>query len=73
MLPNIALVEKLCMECERRWMSSPTFHLPPTRQSETIPRWLIAAVRGPTIPDGPRAERQGRSRAFRCGQEPRSL
>src|SRR5467141_2943309 len=54
-------------------MSSPIFHLPPTRQSETIPRWLIAAVRGPTIPDGRRAERQGRSRAFRRGQESRSL
>jgi len=69
---KIVLVEKLCMGCESWCRSSPIFLLPPALQSETIPRWLITAVRGPTIPNGPRAERQGQTRAFQRGQESRS-
>src|SRR5215813_7286723 len=53
------LVEKLCKVCERRCKSSHTFRLPSTSQSETIPRCLTAAVRGPQPRNEPRAERQG--------------
>src|ERR1700741_4572341 len=54
-------------------MPSLIFLLPLARQSETIPRSLRPAARGPTNPDGPRAGRQGQARVLRSGQESRSL
>src|SRR5882672_11476645 len=59
------------MVCERRCIPSHTFRLLPTRQSETIPRCLIAALHGQAIPDGPHAEQQGHSVPARA--ESRSL
>jgi hypothetical protein len=46
---TLVLVEKLCTVCERRSTPSHTFRLPLAPQSATIPRCLIAAIRGPVI------------------------
>ena len=59
------LVEKLCMGCARRRTPSHTFRLPLALQSATIPRCLIAAIRGPVILG--RAARDDRGKANRSG------
>ena len=58
------------MVCESHHKPSCIFRLPQPCQSATIPRCLIVAVRGQTNPNGPRAERQGQSKAFRRGRNP---
>src|SRR5689334_7844110 len=59
-LETIPLVEKLCTRCERSTVGSHTFRLPLAHQSATIPRCLIAAVRGPSFSVTPREATQGK-------------